>query len=203
MNISTLLAESGIVCTPSHYDLTAWDSIALTALVYDSRRANAETAFVCADDEKCKAWGQFQTFAIQNPLADYRAIDIRATGERYAFTIEEYGKVLCRIRLNAIGRCNIYNALAAFAAARSFGFDGESIAQGLASFAAVKRRFEKIGECRGASFICDYAHHPREIISTIATAKGILASGKPTRFATSMALTVLAHAIGFAKPISS
>ena len=131
----------------------------------------SETAFVCGDDERCKAWGEFQTFAIQNPLADYRAIDIRAAGEKYAFTVEEYGKPLCRVRLNAVGRCNIYNALAAFAAARSFGFDGESIASGLSRFAAVKRRFEKIGECRGASFICDYAHHPREIISTIATAK--------------------------------
>ena len=135
--------------------------------------AQAETAFVCGDDEKCKAWGQFQTFAIHNPLADYRAVDIRAVGERYAITVEEYGKTLCRVRLNAIGRCNIYNGLAAFAAARSFGFDGESIARGLGCFTAVKRRFEKIGECRGATFICDYAHHPREIISTVATAKGI------------------------------
>ena len=133
----------------------------------------AETAFVCGDDEKCKAWGEFQTFAIQNPLADYRAIDIRATGEKYAFTVEEYGKALCRVRLNAVGRCNIYNALAAFAAARSFGFDGEEIARGLGHFTAVKRRFEKIGECRGVSFICDYAHHPREIISTLATARGL------------------------------
>ena len=133
----------------------------------------AETAFVCGDDEKCKGWGEVQTFAIQNPLADYRAIDIRAVGERYAFTVEEYGKALCRVRLNAVGRCNIYNALAAFAAARSFGFEGESIAQGLGCFTAVKRRFEKIGQYRGASFICDYAHHPREIISTVATAKGL------------------------------
>lgn len=131
----------------------------------------AERAFVCGDDERCKRWGQFQTFAIHNPLADYRAVDIRAVGERYTFTVEEYGKALCRVRLNAVGRCNIYNALAAFAAARSFGFNGESIAQGLCGFTAVKRRFEKIGECRGASFICDYAHHPREIISTVATAK--------------------------------
>lgn len=133
----------------------------------------AETAFVCGDNEKCKRWGGFQTFSIQNPLSDYRAIDLRAVGERYSFTVEEYGKPLCRVRLNAVGRCNVYNALAAFAAARSFGFDGESIARGLATFTAVKRRFEKIGECRGVSFICDYAHHPREILSTLATAKGL------------------------------
>ena len=133
----------------------------------------AERAFVCGDDERCKHWGEFQTFSIHNPLSDYRAVDIRVMGERYAFTVEEYGKQLCRVRLNAVGRCNIYNALAAFAATRSFGFDGESIARGLGNFTAVKRRFEKIGECRGVSFICDYAHHPREIISTMATAKSL------------------------------
>lgn len=133
----------------------------------------AERAFVCADDERCRRLGDFHTFGIVSPLADYRAVDLRANGERYAFTVEEYGKVLCRVRLNAIGRCNVYNALAAFAAARSFGFDGETLARGLESFTAVKRRFEKIGELRGASFICDYAHHPREILSTVATAKGL------------------------------
>ncbi len=47
MKISTLLDESGIVYTPTNPDLTAWDAIALSALVYDSRRTNADTAFVC------------------------------------------------------------------------------------------------------------------------------------------------------------
>jgi UDP-N-acetylmuramate--alanine ligase len=77
------------------------------------------------------------------------------------------------VKLNAIGRCNVYNALAAFAAIRSFGFSESEIAKGLESFYAVKRRFEKIGEYKGASFICDYAHHPKEIISTVATAKSL------------------------------
>lgn len=135
--------------------------------------ADAATAFVCADDERCKDLGDYPRFGIDDPLADYRAVDLRAVAERYSFTVEEYGKPLCRVRLNAIGRCNVYNALAAFSAARSFGFDGETIARGLESFTAVKRRFERLGSYRGASFICDYAHHPREIQSTIATAKGI------------------------------
>ncbi len=47
MKISDLLTESAITFTASHADLTPWDSIILTALVYDSRRASADTAFVC------------------------------------------------------------------------------------------------------------------------------------------------------------
>ncbi len=133
----------------------------------------AKTAFVCADDALCASWGEFSTFGVQSVLADYRATFLRATDERYSFTVEEYGKALCRVRLNAIGRCNIYNALAAFAAMRSLGFGEMEIAKGLESFRAVKRRFEKIGNYHGASFICDYAHHPREISSTLKTAQGI------------------------------
>lgn len=133
----------------------------------------AKTAFVCADDEKCANLGEFATFGIQNPLSDYRAVDLRASGERYSFTVEEYGKPLCRIRLKAIGKCNVYNALAAFAVMRSFGFDEKELKRGVENFEAVKRRFERIGAFRGASFVCDYAHHPREIAATIATAEGI------------------------------
>ncbi len=135
--------------------------------------ANAKTAFVCADDIRCAGLGDFPTFGIKSMLADYRAVDLRANEEKYSFTVEEYGKPLCRVRLNAVGRCNVYNALAAFAAVRSLGFDGKEIAKGLESFTAVRRRFEKLGSYRGASFIADYAHHPREIRSTLATAEGI------------------------------
>lgn len=133
----------------------------------------AKTAFVCADDPAIETLGEYATFGIRNALADYRATQLRAIGERYAFTVEEYGKAICRLRLQAIGRCNVYNALAAFAAMRSFGFDEKDIALGIQSFQAVKRRFERIGAYHGATFICDYAHHPREIASTLATAQGI------------------------------
>ena len=133
----------------------------------------AKTAFVCADDEKCVNLGEFGTFGIENPLADYRATQLRAYKEKYSFTVEEYGKPLCRVRLNSIGRCNVYNALAAFAAMRSLGFNEKEICKGLERFTAVKRRFEKLGEYMGAAFICDYAHHPREISATIRTAEGV------------------------------
>ncbi len=133
----------------------------------------SKTAFICADDERCSRLGEFSTFGIVSALADYRAVSLRANEEKYSFTVEEYGKPLCRVKLNAIGRCNVYNALAAFAAMRSLGFNEREIAKGLESFTAVKRRFEKIGSYRGASFICDYAHHPREINATLATALGV------------------------------
>ncbi len=134
---------------------------------------NAKVAFVCADNQKCASFTDFATFGVESPLSDYRATQIRANGERYSFTVEEYGRALCRVRLKAIGYCNIYNALASFAAARSLGFNEREIVRGLESFTAVKRRFEKIGAYNGASVVCDYAHHPKEIQATLRTAKGI------------------------------
>lgn len=133
----------------------------------------AKVAFVCADDPRCKAFRDCVTFGIENSLADYRAKDLRRSGERYSFTVCEYGKELIRVRLKTIGKYNVYNALAAFAAMRSYGFNEREIAQGLESFLAVKRRFEEIGRYKGARFVCDYAHHPKEIRSVVETARGI------------------------------
>ena len=133
----------------------------------------ARTALVCSDNELCKRFTDFSTFAIRDAFADYRAVQIRAYNEQYAFTILEYGRKVGRVKLNCVGYCNIYNAIAAFGAMRSLGFNEAEIINGIESFSGVKRRFEKIGVCMGASFVCDYAHHPREIASTLMTAQKI------------------------------
>ena len=134
---------------------------------------SAKIAVVCADDKRCEELGEYVTFAIDDEAADYRAIHLQSDKERYSFTVTEYGKELCRIKLQVVGKCNVYNALAAFAVMRSYGFNEKEIAKGLQSFTSIKRRFEKMGEYRGATLISDYAHHPREIVSTISTAKKI------------------------------
>ena len=133
--------------------------------------SSAETAVVCADDPHLIGVDNAVTFGIENPEADYLAKNLKNEKERYSFTVYEFGKRLCRIRLRAVGRCNVYNALAAFAATRLYGFSVQEIKRGLESFLGVKRRFEEIGRIYGALAVCDYAHHPREIRSTIETAK--------------------------------
>lgn len=172
-NLLKLKTEVAVLLNIDKDHMECYDGEADLADCFRRYCEKAKTAFVCADDVKCQKLGEFAGFGIRNPLADYRATELRASGEKYAFTVEEYGKAICRVRLNAIGRCNVYNALAAFAATRSLGFDEKEIAKGLESFTAVKRRFERIGVWRGVSFICDYAHHPREIAATVATAEGI------------------------------
>ncbi|MGN1061876.1 MAG: UDP-N-acetylmuramate--L-alanine ligase, partial [Candidatus Scatosoma sp.] len=129
-------------------------------------------ALVCADDEKIRA-GRFPylSFGIENKRAYYTAESLVSDGEKYSFDFCEGGKALCRVTLRATGRVNVYNALAAGAAARTFNISAESVAAGLNAFSGVKRRFETVGEKNGAVYICDYAHHPREIAAALQTAE--------------------------------
>lgn len=129
-------------------------------------------ALVCADDEKLSAdLFPYPSFGIENQRAYFTAKSLESDGERYSFDFCEDNRKLCRVTLRVYGRVNVYNALAAGAAARTFGIDAKSVAEGLNGFTGVKRRFERIGEKGGATYICDYAHHPREITAALQTAK--------------------------------
>lgn len=172
-NLLKIRSNRAIVLNVDKDHMECYDGVDDLIATFQAYCEQAKNAFVCADDERCLRLGNYVTFGIHSPLADYRAVDIRANGEKYSFTVEEYGRATCRIRLNAIGKCAVYNALACYSAVRSYGFEGKEIARGLATFHAVRRRFEKIGVFHGASFVCDYAHHPREITATVQTAKGI------------------------------
>ncbi len=172
-NLLTIRADVAVVLNIDEDHMECYDGESDLIDCFFRYCAKAKTAFVCADDHRCIGLGDFPTFGVTSMLADYRAVALRANDEKYSFTVEEYGKPLCRVRLNAIGRHNVYNAVAAFAAMRSLGFHEKEIAKGLESFTAVKRRFEKIGSYHGAGFICDYAHHPREIAATLSTASGV------------------------------
>ncbi len=133
--------------------------------------AQAERSIVNADDQNITPPPNALTFGIKTQNCNYQAVSLKQSGERYAFTVLEYGKKICRIRLRALGRFQVYNALAATALMRAAGVDVKSIVKGLESFTGVKRRFEKMGEIFGAEFFCDYAHHPTEIEKVVNLAK--------------------------------
>lgn len=89
--------------------------------------------------------------------------------------------------LPMLGGHNVQNALAAIATARSLGISFEKIALGLAAFKGVARRFALLGEVAGVKIYDDYAHHPKEIIATLKTARNIckgklIAIVQPHRF---------------------
>lgn len=112
-----------------------------------------------------------------NAGAMLRAEEVQASGGDSSFTVRERGTVLGRAQLAAPGAHNVRNALAAVAVARRFGVAWEAIAEGLASYRGVDRRFETLGEADGVLFVDDYAHHPTEVQATIAAAR----AGHPDR----------------------
>lgn len=137
-------------------------------------------AVVNADDENAvRAAGRnFVTFGMKN-AAMYTCEDVRSEDGRYSFTLVEYGIRQGRVRLKTEGRHNVYNALAAVAAARQCGVSTAEAVRGVEDFKGVKRRWETIGELFGKKVIADYAHHPKEIVSALSSVKNPLVIFQP------------------------
>ena len=102
--------------------------------------------------------------------AECTAVNLREEGGYPAFDIYVHGGLYARAALRVYGRHNVYNALAAAAAAYVLGVPGTAVERGLASFTGAGRRFEHKGSFRGAEIYDDYAHHPGELEALLTTA---------------------------------
>ncbi|MGI6213666.1 MAG: UDP-N-acetylmuramate--L-alanine ligase [Christensenellales bacterium] len=104
----------------------------------------------------------------------FRASEIKEYKKGYfSFKVSYDNREIFEIFLNIIGEFNIYNALAAAAAARILGIEKAVIEETLSGFCGVKRRFQKMGQVNGGDVYIDYAHHPREIEAVLAAAEKI------------------------------
>ena len=74
------------------------------------------------------------------------------------------------LQLQVPGEHNVYNALAAVAAADLLGVDRARTAAALSAYGGTNRRFEFKGEVNGITIVDDYAHHPTEIRATLRAA---------------------------------
>lgn len=169
-NLLNIPSETAILLNVDKDHLDCYDGIEELKETFLKYCRAAKTAIVCLDDETASQVENAVSFSIYEKGANYRAVNLRRRKERYSFTVREYGVDVCKIRLRVAGRHNVYNALAAFAAARCYGFSVDEIKRGLESFSGVKRRFEQMGTYKGAEVVCDYAHHPKEILSAVQTA---------------------------------
>lgn len=112
------------------------------------------------------------TFSVASDAADFTARDITFGANGCAsFTILRRGTVFMQATLAVPGLHNVKNALAVAAAADYMGIAPEIIQKGFSHFGGAKRRFEELGQYKGAHVIDDYAHHPTEIRATLETAR--------------------------------
>ncbi len=120
------------------------------------------------------------------PEARVRAVDVRLAAAGSSFGVESEGVPLGRIELALAGRHNVLNALAAVAVGLEIEVGFGHVAEALAAFRGVGRRFETRGEAGGVRVVDDYGHHPTEIRATLAAARGtgarVLVLFQPHRF---------------------
>ncbi len=90
-----------------------------------------------------------------------------------SFDAYHKGNFLTHVDLGVFGRHNVYNALAALAAAHCLGIEPVIAASALTDFHGAGRRFERKGNYHGADVYDDYAHHPGELHALLDTAKSM------------------------------
>ncbi|HEX3436519.1 MAG TPA: UDP-N-acetylmuramoyl-L-alanyl-D-glutamate--2,6-diaminopimelate ligase [Pseudacidobacterium sp.] len=101
---------------------------------------------------------------------EFRAEDARMSASGMTFTLDApAGSVTIETKLT--GRVNIYNLLAASAAAFARGLTLDQIAQGAASLACVPGRFQTINAGQPFTVVVDYAHTDDALRNLIALAR--------------------------------
>ena len=104
--------------------------------------------------------------------ADVHAENIKMKKGKYSFDLFYLNKKIGQINLPCFGKHNILNALACSSVCIFLGLSFKEIKKGIESFSGAERRFEEISS-KKALIIHDYAHHPKEIESTLKTCKEI------------------------------
>lgn len=147
------------------------------------------SAVLCLDDANVREIMPFVSRPITtyglNPEAQVCALDVQPDGTRMRFRVQRRDRDQglmpdLHIELNLPGLHNVRNALAAIAVATELGVPDRAIAEALAAFKGVGRRFTQWGdidvpaEHGGGTFtlIDDYGHHPVEMAATLAAARG-------------------------------
>ena len=132
---------------------------------------------VCADSAntmQCLDRAKAKPITYGFDQGEYRPCNLTFDDFGYpTFDIYNGGEKLTTLTLSVVGRHNVLNATAVYAASLAMGLDADAIKAGLEGYAGTKRRFEKKGYYNGALIVDDYAHHPTEIEATFASVKKI------------------------------
>lgn len=108
-------------------------------------------------------WSEQETLGQQ--VGDWTAVKLNPQASAFAVFLQ--GEKLGEVCWSLTGDHNLYNALAALAAARHAGVQPAQALAALAEFKGVKRRMENKGEVRGIQVFDDFAHHPTAIAMTL------------------------------------
>jgi UDP-N-acetylmuramate--alanine ligase len=182
-----------------HDEYAGLDDVLTTFEQFLSHRSDGGLAILCADDHGARrlrgATAPILTYG-QTPDADVQltAVTLDADGSRC--TVVREGVTVADLHLRVPGLHNLLNATAALTVAVEVGADAAAAAGGLARFGGAQRRFQRLGTAGGVTVIDDYAHHPTELIATLAAARQATVHGRlvavfqPHRYSRTAALAV-------------
>jgi UDP-N-acetylmuramate: L-alanyl-gamma-D-glutamyl-meso-diaminopimelate ligase len=120
---------------------------------------------------------RIQTFGLAGDV-DWQAHDLESTGSATHFRVRRGRAPFGTFDVPLVGAHNVQNALAAIAVATDVGLSVGQIAEGLRSFAGVKRRLEVVGIADGVTVYDDFAHHPTAVAETLAGVRGANPTGR-------------------------
>jgi UDP-N-acetylmuramoyl-tripeptide--D-alanyl-D-alanine ligase len=118
---------------------------------------------------RSKLKGRALTFSFQKEAEVYSS-QLRAAGTSQSFLLHLPGTRPVEVTLAVPGVHNVYNALAAAAAAFSLGISGEEIAQGLSCYQGIKGRLRMLRSAAGAWILDDtYNANPASMAAALDT----------------------------------
>ncbi|WP_317301193.1 Mur ligase domain-containing protein [Allobaculum stercoricanis] len=118
---------------------------------------------------------------------DYRGVNLVENEQGTQMDVEKDGKIVAHLTLNNSGLPFAWDSLGAFALASELGMPYAEIADRLATFKGIARRFV-IEEVKDSVLVDDYAHHPTAISQMIRSAykrypnHKVIAIYKPDRY---------------------
>jgi UDP-N-acetylmuramoyl-L-alanyl-D-glutamate--2,6-diaminopimelate ligase len=137
------------------------------------REQRPETALVNLDDP----WGARIAGEVAGVLSygltagsDYTAREVRADASGIRFILAGPGLEV-ELRSSLLGLFNVYNILAAAAAACEYGLSPEDVAAGVEGAKTVPGRFEKVSDEGGPTVLVDYAHTPDALAHALRAAR--------------------------------
>ena len=147
---------------------TKFCSMTTKIIVYNGGDANTVEAVSAAETK-----ARLVTFGNSDKYDYYPANIEHRSDLNTEFEVWHKGELLGKAAIHVPGAHNVLNAVAAIAAAVENGCKFESAVKGLSEFHGAVRRFEKLAEVNGITFVDDYAHHPTEVRSLLETAKAM------------------------------
>jgi len=160
----------------------------------------------CADDERLRPLlCQMTRRVLRYGLDEKQSVDVlgsevqlRPFGVSCEVRVRRTGKKLMELlgplHLQVPGKHNLQNALAAVCVGLEAGVTFGRIADALADFRGVERRFQFRGEIGGVMVVDDYGHHPTEIQAVLTAIRAsldrrVLVAFQPHRYTRTHQLT--------------